>query len=210
MWYPQCPKGAKYIVIYREPCAASFSLFTFLKNWLFEPGKITLHEFIKDFYLAHGTPKKKMDNPSYFSHFLSWWPHRNDPNVLFLFFEDMKEDLESIVRMVAAFVGIDDEERITKAVEMSSFEFMKKHERKFSDVRIARYRNKPCGIPGEFYPSKVVTGSATKGRESMDDKTKELIQRQWLDLVGKETGFQDFNELRMAFKKEKAEKINKI
>ena len=46
----------------------------------------------------------------------------------------------------------------------------------------------------------------TKGRESMDDKTKELIEGQWLDLVGKETGFQDYNELRMAFKKEKANK----
>ena len=117
---------------------------------MFEPGKITLHEFTKDFYLAHGKPKKKMDNPSYFAHFLSWWPHRNDPKVLFLFFEYMKEDLESVVTMVAAFVGIDDEEKITKAVEMSSFEFMKKHERKFSDVRLARYRNKVIFIPARL------------------------------------------------------------
>ena len=171
---------------------------------MFQSGEISLHEFVKDFYLVHEAPKNKMENASYFSHLVSWWEHRNDPNVLFLFYEDMKEDLESVVRTVAAFIGIQDEERIKKAVEMSSFEFMKKNERKFSDVRLARNRNKACGIPGDFFASKVVTGSATTGRELMDDKTKELIQRKWLDVVGEQTGFQDYNELRVAFKQEKA------
>ena len=69
---------------------------------------------------ARGLPENKMD-ASYFLHLLSWWEHRNDPNVLFLFFEDMKDDLKSVVRMVAAFIGIEDEENINKAVEMSSF-----------------------------------------------------------------------------------------
>lgn len=201
-WYPYCPKGAKYIAIYREPCAAAYSLFIFLKGWMFQPGELSLHEFVKDFYLAHEVPKNKMENASYFAHLLSWWEHRNDKNVLFLFYEDMKDDLESVVRKVAAFIGIRDAERIKKAVEMSSFEFMKGNEIKFSDVRLARYRNNACGVADDFAPSKVVTGSATKGRELMDDKTKEMIQEQWLEVVGKQTGFQDYNELRSAFKKE--------
>ena len=41
---------------------------------------------------------------------------------------------------------------------------MKKNERKFSDVRFARYRNKACGVPDDAVPSKVATGSTTKGR----------------------------------------------
>ncbi|CAB3991317.1 sulfotransferase domain-containing [Paramuricea clavata] len=202
-WYPYCPNGAKYIVIYREPCAAFYSRFNYLKDWIFQPGELSLHEFVKDFLLAHDVPKSKMKNASYFVHLLSWCEHRNDSNVLFLFFEDMKDDLESVVRMVAAFIGIKDEERIKKAVEMSSFEFMKENKGKFSDVRYARYRNKVCGVPDDAVASKVVTGSATKGRELMDDKTKEIIQAKWLEVVGKQTGFQDYNELRSAFKKEK-------
>ncbi|CAB4001295.1 sulfotransferase domain-containing [Paramuricea clavata] len=191
-WYPSCPKGAsKYIVIYREPCAAFYSHFNFFKGWLFQPGKVLLDEFVKDYLLALGIPKKKMIFASFFVHLLSWWEHRNDSNVLFLFFEDMKDDLESVVRMVAAFIGIQDEERIKKAVNMSSFEFMKKNERMFSNVRLARCRNKSCGIPDDVVASKVVTGSATKGRELMDHKTKEIIQAKWLEVVGKQTGFQN-------------------
>jgi hypothetical protein len=173
---------------------------------MFQSGDVSLHEFVKDFLLATGAPKKKNEFASYFVHLLSWCEHRNDSNVLFLFFEDMKDDLESAVRMVAAFMGIQDEERIKKAVKMSSFEFMKGNESKFSEVRLTRYRNKSCGIPNYVVPSKVATGSTTKGRELMDDKTKEIIQAKWLEVVGKQTGFQDYNELRSAFKKEQMNK----
>ncbi len=171
---------------------------------MFQSGEISLHEFVQDFILARGVPKKKTEFASYFSHLLSWWEHRNDSNVLFLFYEDTKDDLESVVRMVAAFIGIQDEERIKNAMKMSSFEFMKKHERKFADVRIARYRNKVCGVPDEIVPSKVVIGSTTKGRELMGDKTKEIIQAKWLEVVSDQLGFQDYNELRNAFNMEKS------
>ena len=200
-WYPDCPKGAKYIVIYREPCASFNSFFKFFEGWMFQPGEASLHEFVKDFLLAREVPQNKMENASYFVHLISWWEHRNDSNVFFLFFEDMKDDLESVVRKTAAFIGIQDERKIEKAVEMSSFEFMKANQKKFSDMRIARYRNVACGVPHDAVPNKVVTGSASKGRELMDDKTKEIIQGKWLEVVAKQTGFQDYNELRSAFKK---------
>jgi hypothetical protein len=135
---------------------------------------------------------------------MSWWEHRNDSNVLFLFFEDMKDDLENAVRKVAAFIGIEDEERIKKAVEMSSFEYMKVNQAKFTETRVARCRNEACGVTWDAdLPIKVVTGSATKGRELMDDESKEMIQRKWLEVVAKQTGFQDYNDLRNAFKNEK-------
>ena len=179
--YSDCPKGAKYIVIYRDPCAACYSYFNFLNGWYFQPGEVSLYEFVKDFLPAgSGVPKTKAEFASYFAHLVSWWEHRNDSNVLLLFFEDMKEDLESAVREVAAFIGIEDEERINKAVEMSSFEFTKKNERKFSSVRFARYRNAAVGLSADLIPSKVVSGSATKGRELMDEKTKEVIRAKWL------------------------------
>ena len=38
-----------------------------------------------------------MSNASYYDHFLSWYNRRNDPDVLFLFFEDLKEDLRGQV-----------------------------------------------------------------------------------------------------------------
>ena len=115
-WYPSCPKGAKYVVIYRDPCAAFYSFFNYFKGWYFQPGEASLYEFVRDFLVAgSGVPNTKAEYASYFVHLVSWWEHRDDSNVLFLFFEDMKDDLESAVRKVAAFIGMEDEERIKKA-----------------------------------------------------------------------------------------------
>ncbi|XP_028406625.1 amine sulfotransferase-like isoform X6 [Dendronephthya gigantea] len=180
--------------------------FNFLNGWFFQPGKFSLHEFVEEYPLARGEPKSKMENASYFVHLMSWWEHRNDPNVLFFFYEDMKDDLESAVRKVASFIGIEDEEKIKKAVERSSFEFMKSNGEKFTPVRVAKYRNKICGFPEGAVGRIVATGSATKGREMMDEKTKEMIQAKWNDVVWKQTGFQDYQELRNAFKKENENK----
>ena len=39
-------------------------------------------------------------------HFKTWMHARDQPNVLLLFFEDMKEDLAATVEQIAEFMGI--------------------------------------------------------------------------------------------------------
>ncbi len=192
-----CPKGGKYIVIYREPCASFYSLFNFFKGKYFQPGEVTLDEFVKNMFSS------QMRQINYFEHFLSWWPKRNDQNVLFVLYEDMLEDLESAVRVVASFMGIDDEASITNAVKMSTFGYMKEYQDKFATHLTSRCRNKAVGVPEESVLQRVVTGSATKGREMMEECTKETVQKKWNEIVTKETGFQDYNEFRDAVKMEK-------
>ena len=41
----------------------------------------------------------------YWAHIKEGWQHRNDPNVLFMFYEDMNRDLPSTIRKVATFLG---------------------------------------------------------------------------------------------------------
>lgn len=133
---------------------------------------------------------------------------RHDSNVLFLFYEDMKDDLENVVRKVAAFIGIGDEERIKKTVEMSSFEFMKKYmSTKFSELS-ARYRNTVCGVAHDATPVLVDSGSTTKGRDALDEATKKAIQSKWREVVTRQIGFDDYEELRNAYKRELKNKIN--
>ena len=38
---------------------------------------------------------------------MSWWPHRNDTDVLWLFYEDIIADRRSAIRKIAAFMNID-------------------------------------------------------------------------------------------------------
>ena len=193
-----CPEGSKYIFVYREPCATFYSAFNFVQGYSFQPGEITLDEFVKHTFLS--TSDKMGEN--YFDQLLNWWPKRNDPNVLFLLYEDMLEDLESAVSAVASFMGIDDEARKRNAVKMSSFDFMKQNGDKFAGHRVSR-RNKAVHVPEDHRLKRVNTGSATKGREMMDECTKQAVQKMWSEIVTKKLDFQDYNAFREALKKER-------
>ena len=189
-----CPKGAKYIFVYREPCATFYSAFNFFQGSLFQPGEITLDEFVRQRFLSSGD--------IFFNQLLNWWPKRNDANVLFLLYEDMLEDLESTVNAVASFMGIDDEVSKSNAVKMSSFEFMKQNQDKFAGHRVA-VRNKALDVAEDHRLQRIHTGSATKGREVMDECTKQAVQNKWSEIVTTKLGFQDYNAFREALKKEK-------
>ena len=63
---------------------------------------------------------------NYFDHLLEWWPRRNDKNVLFMKFEDMKKDLKRCVSEIASFMGVSvTSDVIDKIADMTSFEKMK-------------------------------------------------------------------------------------
>ena len=63
---------------------------------------------------------------NYFEHLQSWWPHRNDPNTLFLRFEDMKKNLCQAISQIASFIGTDlSDEIVAKIADLTSFEKMK-------------------------------------------------------------------------------------
>ena len=63
---------------------------------------------------------------SYLEHVLGWWEHRNDDNVLFLKYEDMKKDIRSAVVRIASFIGKDlTEEEVDTVIKKSTFSNMK-------------------------------------------------------------------------------------
>ena len=52
---------------------------------------------------------------------LVWWEHRNDDDVLFLFFDDLKEDHGGCVNCIAQFIGVDcDEALLTRVVHTTT------------------------------------------------------------------------------------------
>ena len=64
---------------------------------------------------------------NYFDHLLSWLPHKDDKNVLFLKYEDMKGDLPGAVSRIASFVEADlSSDVIAKISDLTSFDNMKK------------------------------------------------------------------------------------
>ncbi|GIY63102.1 amine sulfotransferase [Caerostris extrusa] len=69
----------------------------------------------------------------YFDHLLDWYPHRNDPNVFYTTYEDMKKDIKSVILKLSRFLGDEYIEAIEKdnavfnnIILYSGFDYMKK------------------------------------------------------------------------------------
>lgn len=94
-----CPE-AKYVYVVRNPfdcCVSFYHHYKMYPIYGFENG--TFEDFLQLFL------EGDVDGGDYFDHLFSWYPHRNDSNVLFLRYEDLKSDTESCVLAVADFLG---------------------------------------------------------------------------------------------------------
>ena len=101
--YNMLPKNdnSKYIYVARNPkdCCVSFFYHTkgFAKHYDFVEGKF---EDYFELFLSG-----EVDFGDYFDHLLSYLPHKHDPNMLFLLFEDMKSDVRACIKDIGQFLG---------------------------------------------------------------------------------------------------------
>lgn len=84
---------------------------------------------------------------SFFDHVLPWWEaNKKSNNILFVKYEDMKRDLEEVIRTVADFLGIKaDMELINIVLEKSSFGTMAADKK--TNLNWVPQRE---GVPGHF------------------------------------------------------------
>jgi hypothetical protein len=204
-WYDHCPQGGRYIVVVREPADVALSFFKFFRGWFFQPGEVGLEEFVREFWLSRGPAASRMQNAGYFHHLLSWWPHRLDDNVLWVFFEDMKADLEGTVRRVNRFLSTQaDEAGLATAVEHSTFAFMQAHGAQFDEHLTKHARNAACGLPREagLAGSKLSTGQVGGAKEALSAEVLADIEKRWSDVLSGPTGYANYTELRAGLRKE--------
>jgi hypothetical protein len=204
-WFEHCPRapGVKYVVGVRNPEDVLWSFYRFMDGWMAWPaGSIDFDTFARAFFLNRGLPASKMQNASYWHHLVSWMGHVDDPNVCFVFFEDMKEDLERESRRLARFLGYspeqpDWEERISVAVQHASYGYMVAHVGQFDENITRAARNGPMGLPPEAGAgtSKVKEGKVGGSRCALSPKLREELQRRWEEVVTPALGFGSYEEL---------------
>ncbi|XP_067048554.1 amine sulfotransferase-like isoform X1 [Acropora muricata] len=132
------PKGSdessrcKYIYVSRNPKDVCVSMFFFLKS---KAGAYTIKEnayngpleFFVNLFIQGDVLYSKWND-----HVLSWWKHREDPNVLFLKYEEMQKDLPSHVRRIADFLQKPlSDEIIDRIAEQCTFKGMMRNQKTF-------------------------------------------------------------------------------
>lgn len=190
--YDQIPKGARYIVVIRDPKDACLSLYRFFEGWFFEAGAIDFNTFAMDHYLAR-------EANGYWHHAASWWRESGRDEVLLLCFEDMKQDLPSAVRNVATFIGCPTAgPAFDIALEQAGFAFMKAHDRQFDDHLLRDLWDERAGLPSDGIATKVSEGGAGKAKPLMSAETQAAFDRRWQETMGLEFGLVDYAALRKA------------
>lgn len=125
-----CPSsaGAKYIYVARHPvsCFASCIDFVATNVGAMAPGMPA--------YEAWFTDPELMWWGTWTAHVRGWWERAHkDRNVLFLYFEEMKQDLAVVVRRVAEFLGVAplNDIELARVVEKCGFRYMQDHQDNF-------------------------------------------------------------------------------
>ncbi len=149
---------------------------------------------ISDFYF--GAVKGGLVPLEYCSHMASWWPHHNEKHILFLHYEDLKENLELCIGKIAEFLNISIIPQLVELVKQrSSLAYMSAHRHKF----IGRPPD-PEGH-GPMLPARVSTvkegGSQNEqGARNLPEEIKQGMDKDWQELVFPATGCKNYDELR--------------
>jgi hypothetical protein len=187
--YNAVPKGARYIVSFREPHSTLVSYYRFYEGWMFEPGTVTLDEYLAP-HLDRGRGK------DYWSHMESWWGQRDAENVVLLSYELMLEDIGPIVRQVAEFIGVEaDDDLIGLVVRQSSREFMLEHGDRFDDL-LHRQRSDAVGaLPLGAGSTKVTAASHDPSRYVLSPEALAAMDRNWAETMEASFGFRFYADV---------------
>jgi hypothetical protein len=170
---------AKIILSSRDPRECCVSFYHHLKNMTDEArqqANIAVPASFDDHI------DRWLDFAAWYRNVKSWWPYHDHPKLLWLRYQDMKADLSASIDLIVDFLGWEaSPEQRKRALEYSSFKWMKAHDEKFSSQGDT---DKPLFKPGQF----IRQGKVGKHREIMTpeqeqrilDKAREMLEPECL------------------------------
>ena len=209
--YHRIPKEGKIIYCIRDQEDALYSFYKFLDSLYVLRGRVSLPIFantiMKSGRYDHG------DTAMVLNGLLVWWEHCNDDDVLFLFFDDLREDHAGCVRRIAKFIGIEcDEALLARVVHTTTHAEMVRHHSKFdtrnSSIMLAKkFGEKP---PTEFSGRVRKDGGKSGDGQNLPPEVRQYIKKKWQEIITAKLGFQNLQEMREAWHKEQKEKVQSI
>ena len=189
------PKGARYLVSLRDPKDAFVSHYRFMEGWFFEPGSIGYDAYLEGLLAARASG---MD---YWSHLVSWWEQRDNPNVLLLSYEHMIDDPVASIRLIAGFLDVElTDALLARTLEYTSFDFMRRHNDLFDDGMMRRHSEQPGGVPAGSDSTKVRKGGVGGHRQELPASVSAALDAVWATDTAPQTGFADYAALERALR----------
>ncbi len=151
----------RFIFIMRDGRDVAVSKYHQDKNYN-NPG-LTFDDFMKGFF--------KEGKHNWFSFHRDWIENKKARNILYLSYEEVKENKAEVIRRIATFCKLNiSEEQFSRAIERSQFDFMKRYEEKFG----LREPEKP-----KIYDQFIRKGKSGSWQEYFNEDHRQQFERQF-------------------------------
>ena len=187
MPYSLIPDGGRRIFSFRDPKDVVISAYHFMNSFVALNGRVALPMF------AHVTLQHIEIQ---LNDLLMWWEHRNDKDLLLIFFDDLKEDHAGTVRRIAKYMGVDlDEDAVARVVHTTSHTEMSRQASKFDTRKVALMLTKKFGDeppPEEEFVGRVRKegGKSGEGKQKLPVEVQQCIDQMWQEIVTSKLGFE--------------------
>jgi len=200
--YESIPKGGKYVYVARNPLEVVVSKYEFLLS----VARMSASEVpFDEFFLGNIMSGSDM----IWDHYLSFIKQRDNPNILWVFYEDLLQDREKCIVKIAEFANIPlDDELKRIATQQTSFQFMKEHNNKFDDnfvLGFAWRRINETLPPAEQIDisdaraNKVHKGGGGTQRIQLSTEQLRAMDNAWTQVIASATGIGSYDALRTQF-----------
>ena len=199
--YPAVPKGGKMIYCFRDQSDALYSAYKFTDSVMVLKGRVSLPVFANAAVDNHFVEFPIKD-------LLTWWEHRHDPDVLFFFFDDLKEDHAGCVRRIAKFIGVEcSDEVLARVIHTTGHAEMAKHSSRFDAHNIIgiiakNIGEKPPEIGDDYVGCVRKDGGISGEGRTLPANVHEHIEQKWQEIITAKLGFKNLKEMRDAWRNE--------
>jgi hypothetical protein len=181
------PTGGKVITAFRSPEGVLRSFYRFYSGSFFEAGAVSIEEFTHGWFLEGST------SGLYFDFLVSFHRRLGGDNLLAFAYEDMLEAPETLVRVVADFIGVGtDPESIAAAIRNSSRDVMAANVEKFDAHLLSDSMSRRTGYP----IGKLDKVHAASPDFIITDEIRTAIAAKWREIVTPSLGFEDYAAFR--------------
>jgi Sulfotransferase domain len=200
--YDLCPKGGKFIYLARNPEDSLVSLYHFIHDLFGLEQPVSLEQFYRRYFVDRFDSGHDIGNV--WEHLLSWYPHRSDPNTLWIHYEDLIEDRTACLHAIRSFMSLDLNLEEMKLVEEHSH---MDHTRRLAQKLNPSQSNRVGKVTLSFGAltqgyarnmkfGKMRRGVSGDGRRSLPKEILEQLKTEWQERIQPQLGYTDYHEMR--------------
>ncbi|MFN8284859.1 MAG: sulfotransferase domain-containing protein [Chitinophagales bacterium] len=158
----------KFIFVYRDGKDVAVSLFHHNKNY--KDPDLTFDENFKEYF------SDSTEQANWFKFTNEWLQNKNNFNILYVSYDDMKNNFDASLERIASFLNIElTAEKLERTKKHASFEYMKQHESKFGEIPPAHARL--------VYNQFIRKGESGEGNTMMNEQQNSLFDEKFQKMI---------------------------